>query len=146
MHCLMSFVVFLSAKFWFIKKKLYIYIYIYIYILSFRWQKYISHLCFVFVHSPPNSWNFLSVESDQGVIYEWGDFWKHLRMGACCQENQPYSYRLALSLISRKGRGAEGWIHHHWPMGLVNHGYIMTPPLKTKQNLKSFPTLFSGRA
>ena len=57
-------------------------------------------------------------------------------------EPQPYSYRLAFSLISRKGRGAEGWIHHHWPMGLVNHGYIMTSPLKTKQNPKSFPTLF----
>ena len=75
--------------------------------------------------------------------YMWMRWLLEAHKDAYCQENQPYSYRLALSLISRKGRGDEGWIYHHWPMGLVNRGYIMTPLLK-KKTQRVFQPCFLG--
>ena len=45
---------------------------------------------------------------------------RHLRMGAGCQETQPWDQRLELSVLpptltSGEGRGTGSWISHQWP-------------------------------
>ena len=56
-------------------------------------KKYIfSLLPFFLAHSSENPWNFLSDESNKGVLCYVNKmiFVTHLRMGAGCQENQAH--------------------------------------------------------
>lgn len=66
-------------------------------------------------HSSPNSWNFLNVESEQGVIVILTEmtFGSHPRVGADGQETQPCDWRFG---TFREGRGAGGLINCQWPI------------------------------
>ena len=74
-------------------------------------------------HSSPSSWNFLRVESDQGVSCCVNDvsFGKHLRLGVDCQWDRP--------VIRPPGRGARLELKST-PLAndLVNHVYVIKPP------------------
>lgn len=66
-----------------------------------------------------NTWNFLSVESKEGIFRYVIEVTlePHLRMSAGCQRSQPSNWRLRIfsrHLTSWKGRGAGCGINHRW--------------------------------
>lgn len=66
-----------------------------------------------------NTWNFLSVESKEGIFRYVIEVTlePHLRMSAGCQWSQPSNWRLRIfsrHLTSWKGRGAGCGINHRW--------------------------------